>query len=764
MAKKSKKSKKRTLKKPPVVRLKGAAGWIAEQKVAFSEGKGHRASVLGGRLFEDDSLSEPVRQRFFAAGHEAHLRTLVANDEIDQSQSRAKKLLADYEWVGEFFALSFQLRFGIVEVEDERGWLDRLRAELVDVSDLCGVEALDLGKHAQSILDAWSLVESGDDAAALVLLKRVGRRSPLVDWRLFVQVLIAVGQRNLTEARSVIKRMLSGCPARTTAEAFVVAYEQNDGTYTRRIRKLINSAEDNEIALPTIEPLIRCVLADGRPALALALMTSAIGSLSFSPKLKFYIEAVDRMRSDGFSNRHIDIRMVTSERFHSALFDENGLKAIRDDVWSEKEMVRLWIYFFQQVKDRWDELLQSSTSWQIDMEEEDFLHPFIKDCRWITKKLPAFHEGYKFWIWLETTLKQESLRGIQAYIKAFPTDVDVLTLAVTLFGKAGEFKKAETCLSSLTQVGESADVLNTLRQWIIFKRVENAFEKDDITKVEKWGAAYSGQQFTERILVTFMRWRLATTSNKRKLGIELTELKSPWLVLFYATDHDVKLPKLPAGIKRSFTDDPSAVLRGFLHLFEREQALVVKRMTSALLNPLIKALNHPETSLDLFLPVLSALLFRMKNKTKIVSSMENENFLCQQLLAGGANDQALALALRVLIIFIWLDDDLREDKVERTMRVAWSLSTSNEVRALISRVTSQLKILPKTTLKKPATKKMIHAELKMQLKFKTFQILIDRYEQSFYDGPFNKKFESRSYIERIIEELEEMDRFEEEEG
>ncbi len=415
-------------------------------------------------------------------------------------------------------------------------------------------------------------------------------------------------------------------------------------------------------------------------------------------------------------------------------------------------MVRLWCRVFEQVQQRWSEIKYDLSEWELDMALEEFLLPFFADCHRLTQNLPAFHEAYQFWVWLEKEVKADVQDGMQAYVNAFPKDVDVLTLAIPCFAEAGAFSKAEKCLTSLKKAGASADAFHALQQGVVFHRVRVAFEDDAAARVEKWGATYSGKKFVERVQVAFMRWRLATKANKRKLGIELAELKSPWVVLFYAEECEwgFKLTQLPAAVKRSLADDPTAVLRGFLDLYEHDPALVVDNMTPVLYRTLIRSLNHSDASVVLFRPVLSALLLRMADPYEVVSQMDGAMGAFQALLAGCADDQAVALALRIRMMSIWSTNPLKEDKVDRCMRVAWTLAASVETRSLISRVNSKIPSVPKEILKKPATEKMIHAELKMHLKFADFRQMRERYEPP-YSGDLDA---SKSHIEKLIEKIE----------
>ena len=348
MAKKNKKNKGK--KKAPVAKQQDVAVLLREQQEAFSAGRGRRASVLGERIYQDTSVEELVRRRAFAAGHEAYLRELLSKGHAEQIQAKTGKLLKSEAWLADFWALSLQLRLGLVDELaarlDDRDWLNRLRAELVDLSDLCGIEAGGLGVQAQLVLEAWRKVEVGDGAGALECLQGVGRRSPLVDWRLFVQVLVLVKQGDRTGADAAVKRMLEGCPAQAAVEKLLQSVDESVGFYTRRLKGLEEMVEKGRVksaAYPKLAGLVKYALAEGRPGFALSVASTFGICIESQYEADRYFSQFERMKTQGFSLTHLYVRMAMIDSPHNGLLHPDLSQDIRGPEWSKPEAARCYV-------------------------------------------------------------------------------------------------------------------------------------------------------------------------------------------------------------------------------------------------------------------------------------------------------------------------------------------------------------------------------------------------------------------------------------
>ena len=756
MAKKKKKNKGK--KKVSSPKQQDAAVLLREQQEVLSAMRGRRASVLGERIFLDESVDESVRRRAFAAGHEAYLRELLAKGHESQARAKAEKLLKTDAWMSDFWALSLQVRLGLAVDLTEQSVLDRLRTELVDPSDLCGVVEGDLGVQAQAVLDAWSRVEASDCAGALEGLKVVGRRSPLVDWRLFVQGLVSIQQQDRTGADLAVKRMQRGCPAQRAAERLLVRVDEGVGFYGRRLKALEQEVDRGRLkpnAYPKLRGVVKRALAEGRPGLALAMTTTFAMTIESEFDADRYYSMFDREAADGFSLTHIYIRSAIVEHPEKALLHPQFSEDLRSSVWSKVEAARLWIRFFEQVRGRWAELQSDLDEWMLEDAVENLLEPLLADCRLLVPKLQDCRELYEFWIWAEKECKVGTHHGINAYLKAFPADPEVLALAVRRFAEEKDFKAAERWLGRLGKLKEAELLVESLRPVIQFHRIRNAFQLEDQAQVESLASVYSGQNVLETVQVAFMRWHLASKGERRKRGVELAALNVPWLVLFYGGIHCVS--KLPAAVTRSLKNDPDAVLRGFLEQLAFDASAVAEiGEYDVLCSTLGAALDHPDVSIDLLRPVFGGLIRYLDDGFYFVDTTDGCMGATRRLLKDSADQQALALIVRLWAIAAGLDESLDLDKAERSLRVAWTLSEQAETRQLISRVVSKLPGRPASSWKKPATEKMIKAELKMQGKFCDLGQAEARYTRAWHEpkktlNPFYGLNEAE--IEKVLERM-----------
>ena len=738
------KKKRKANRKKPVPKPQDAGVLMQEQREAIAAMRGRRASVLGERIHGDGSLDEPLRQRAFAVGHEAYLRELLAKGHGVQAKGKADKLLHQNGWMAGLWALSLQLRLGLVaELADcvaDRDWLVRLRAELVDPSDLCGIEAGGLGGQARCILDAWSLIEKGCDSEALERLKEIGRSSPLVDWRLFLQVLAKARRNAYDEAEAILPRMLAGCPARAAAERVLQTRAATmGGTYGRRIKALEQRVEKGVLKTadyPRLQALVKQALADNRPGLAMALAAAFLHSITTPQGANCCLSLFERISQRYFNLERLCIRQESAAAPREGLLQPDIMQDIRRVAWTEAELPRVWIRFFEQARRKWNEIVHDVDAWSHQEVRDNLLAPLLGDCRRLVGRLPDCREIYGFWVWAEQECN-EGTEAVQAYAEAFPDDPGVVAQAVLALAARNEFDLAESWLKQLP-----AERAAALRQSVLYYRIKQAFMEEDAERVEQLAAGYCGEPLLERMQVRFMRWRDAARAQKRKRGLELLAFGSPWLVLYcgIACDDGFRASALPAGVKRALADDPAAVVQGYLDLLHLDERAALALDDPELYEPLCRALDSPGVPTAALRAALVALILRHRDPEAI--AYESEGFIgaFKTLIdEGSADDQALATVLRIQAVY---EEGYSVDfeKAERSFRVAWSLAEHDETRRMVSRVFSACAQPLGKLPKKPATQKMIDAELRMQRKFKTVEKVRERYcfrVEPVWDGGFD---------------------------
>lgn len=727
---KRKKNKKKSGKPKGPKQQQDSGVLMREQKDVLAALRGRRASALGEKIYADETVPEMQRIRSLAVGHEAYLRDLLAQGHVQQAEGKARKLVQQAPRVAECWALSLQLRLGMAADVPARcedpDWLKRLRAELVDPEDLCGIETRGLGEQAQTLLNAWALIEQERDVEALEPLTRIGRRSPLVDWRLFLQVLVEARRNEYEKAATMLPRMLAGCPAHAAAEQVVLSRDAAGcGPYGRRLKALEERAASGALKradYSRVQTFVKKALADHRPGMATTVAASFTRFLSSQQSADSYFSLFARITNPHFSLERVFMRDELAQNPREGLLQPDIMDDVRRVSWDDSELPRVWIRLFEQVRRKWDEIILEVHPQDQDDLRHNLLGPLLEDCRRLSQVLPDCRELFEFWVWAERECRTGT-DAVQAYAEAFSDDEEVVANAIVVFAGQNWFDRAESWLKNLSEkrAGE-------LRQSVLYYRIRQAFMEEDTTRVDQLAAVYCGP-LLERIKVCVMRWRGASRAEKRKRGLELVAFESPWLVFYCAIrcENGFRAAALPAGLKRSLAEDSSAVVRGYLELLRIHEREALTLDEPDLDEVLCKALNTPGVPVELLRPTLLALIMRHKQSEEILYEADGFIGAFKTLVDDGtADDQALAIVLRMQAVYE-TGYSINFKKAERSFRVAWSLAEQDETRRMVSRIFTACRLPMGELPKKPATQKMIDAELKMQRKFRAVEQVNERY-------------------------------------
>ncbi len=213
---------------PTAVRAPEGSVLAAQLSEALKEGRLRRAVALARQLGEVEGIGEQ-QIALIADAYRRHLRELVERGHHAKAAGVFARLEADRpEWVRhlpEALRIELELRgtsaslLAAYETESgTRGVVDRcLPAVLEDVRALARhpllPESHELKRQAATIARAWQAVEAREPRAADLLreMKRaVGRRSPLVDWRLFVQAVADFYAGRAEETDQALRRVADG--------------------------------------------------------------------------------------------------------------------------------------------------------------------------------------------------------------------------------------------------------------------------------------------------------------------------------------------------------------------------------------------------------------------------------------------------------------------------------------------------------------------------------------------------------------------------
>lgn len=724
MAKKRKKNRK-TIKTQP----KNLECLVAEQKLALLELRGRRASRLGEQIFEDLSLIEELRVKALAVGYEAYLRELIARGHEDQARNRANKLLLNTPELKKYWALSLQLRWNLSQTHtDDKNWMVRLRSELVDPSDLLQLDVVGITEEAKTLIQAWEQIEEGRVSEALLGLKTIGRRSPLVDWRLFLQILIELHKGNPTGLESYVNRIQKGSPAHQLAlKAMGVDKSDNKGPVFKRLRALEARLIKEELPVgeyPKLQQELLWLLKENRPGLAITL-ASSIGAKLVEARergiqqdynINLMQNLLIKCSSRLFSTTRIFLRLVYDED-PAILFESDSLDDIVAESWSNAELACVWPEVFHQVTLEWLEIEKHNPQEDWEYIYDDFIDPLVKTCEKLTKRIPQCRELYEFWLWALNKRSFSQHPALVAYANAFPNDRDVLKRTALGLAAEGADKSHDLVFSRLKKL-YPAEQFENMEQTLLITKLRLAFRNKNLPEVHELAAAYSGSDLLEQIEVAFVLWRLSFRGKKAKLGAKLNDFKLPWLVFYVGCRLDPAFRErmLPAALKRSLSKDPDAVLLGLRKLIEVDESKVIGLMDMHLLDPIIHAAEHPKASIEPLRHLLPILLLRFEAADDLVWR-STSGFIrpFRTLLSGELNDQALAIGLRLMIPQL-ANYSIDKERSQQSFQVAWTLA-NEATRKIIYQVHNKCGFSQGQFPKETATPKMIAAELKMQGKF-----------------------------------------------
>ena len=323
MAKKKKNKKKNRQRhaKKEVAPAKPPEELEQQFEKALKELRGRRTSVLGEKIWTQSSMDEETRKSAFARGNEALLRELLEKNHAPQAEAKARKLLQAHPWQEAYWSLGLQLRLNLLEGVAEKlrvaDGLHRLRCELVDPADLLGIPDEALSGQARTVLHAWERVEAGAFAEGMELLRSIGRRSPLVDWRLFVQALASAMQQDLDGMQAALRRMQAGVPAQAAGVALercISPDRKRPGPFTRRLQALEEFMGNGRISLSGMVPLkkfIKFAVQQKRPSLALDVVVSSGVDPDDMIMGSRMVEIVQANASEGLSLLHFSIRILS---------------------------------------------------------------------------------------------------------------------------------------------------------------------------------------------------------------------------------------------------------------------------------------------------------------------------------------------------------------------------------------------------------------------------------------------------------------------
>jgi len=715
----SKRPKQKKANRKPVAATQGAGGCadtpatvLPELESAILQLRGRRSMVLARQLKTEGPVPAERREKLVAAAHEAYVRELLDGGHTGSARDHARSFAGKETGLCRFWALSLQVRLGLVEnletFAEDAAWRERLRLELVDPSDLADCPVVELSTDARAVSNAWQAADRGELQAARELLAGIGRRSLLVDWRLFVQASVAAREGNAEETAAALARIMPGSLAAHLGQALRACLHQD--------REALAGTElASQLASPPPE------LVDHAKALSDALLKSRGKSAVLNKSLKTLLVAL--LSAKRPSAAHLVLASACKDRLDTALLDaaygagfpashvhlcgaminlpkdewcSEYDKLLREPGWSPQErgMMRL-----EQAKDERQALESDACDYYGYDEDEDDedLESIQAWCREAAGYWPSLREIYATWRWAERLGRAH--HADTAETRAFPSDPQAWEHLVRRLAKLAKFKECGKALDSLAALPGTTEACKRLRDHIAFQMVCDAFNRQlPLATLQALASACTNVEPVERIGIAARLWLSAKgNAQKRRFGAELTDLGHPWLAAvscFQISDEDITVSKLPSKLKQALQANPAAVAGDFLFLVGYADRSRINWQSDTLLKPLLSALADPSVPPQAAHDALYDLLLGSWHDLGVdmITEFRAEVVaITARLLDSGEHPSSVAISAMAFRALLYdAAESNRDESFEsiavRLLRAARQLATDSQTRSIVREV------------------------------------------------------------------------------
>lgn len=746
---------------------------------AVFQGRGRRAVTLVSKLGADSSINDEKCTLLTAVAYEAYIRGLLTDNHYEKALSESTKFYKTNPNACNHWALSLQILMQLIPnvavALQNNDWRNQLRIELVDPHDLKNIDDIQIRQDATRIIDAWSLIDSGGYGDARKLLSNIGRHSLLVDWRLFLHGYLAAIEGNNNEVAVATKRIMNGTPAAVLLSEMIAcrdgdeiklnnsmiatSIQSGNENFAELSQKFSAEYEKNGITNKLLGPftyLAQSLFSTKRMDALACLICSIFTKIQDNEHARPFMKSLVAMGVN--PDRAIQ---YTFYLFSKSDWPSEIEYIYKSNIWTRHERAVLLLVSAQirqyEFKDDCDENYPCLDDIMKDDIEE--LNLIGKTCARCAESWPELRAIYEIWNWVEG--KNGGVRAVKAEARAFPDDISVLSRLTKKLADKYDFKFADRTIEKLAKLpGGNAEV-DILQQYIIYSHVKKYFDKNNGKEVKKWADAYKGNNFFERVDIAVRMWLMATNKKeKRKCGIEMDKLDSPWLVFFFCAqlnETNMTEAKLPASIRKSLKNSPLSVLTGFMDLAKWSGRTELDEFTTGLVKVIFNALNDKRiVQTDIIIQVLYELVMRDWHDLYYqIFYTYQEQFLgaTHRLLSNDDNSPAVVYAL-VFRMYLHAGDYLntaKERVLEELLEVADSLASDSQTKTIVTeaKYNFDIPIYQKADLTKKRIKKVLKRERSIATS-KDFILLSNKL--GYFERPnsnFNNQFPD--IIKRLME-------------
>ncbi len=724
---------------------------LDQLRSAIAAMRGRRAVALTERLDGTTDISKIEWTRLCAIARETRIRELFDDDHPREAIESAKAALKREPAYLDHWSLGIQLRCGLIPDIEARlqddVWRQRLRREIVSPFDAAGIAAGELGADAEHLLAAWDAASDRREDVALERLKAIGRRSILVDWRLFVQVLAHAQNADPDRADDTFKRIdPNSCAHRLAALALATARSEpasagiqdkitdqlSDGDPVSGLRNLACRIrrEGIEPCVDDVARLARVFHGQCRPGLTATLLATCAHSLTDDDERESFLRQMNRRTPESWRAR---FRLEYGSHGATRLFPGDAHSWVGEAKASPAmERALILTIAARTTRDEWpgfqDDGAAHENPWGRDTKPPLTEYDEMQVCSMLDQTRKAVHlwpqllEAYDLWEWAENRQGSDTCKAAIARAEEFPDREDSWERLATAATRCRRTDLFNMAIERLTAFPGAADRCERLRQDNRFHGIVAAYSQNRKDEARTEIALYQTDNPMRRAMIGLIDSMTASNADDTSAAVRRLEaMRTPLIVLMAAEElcADTALNVLPRELRKALDDDPVAVVEDFRVLFAAFNGLPPMTTNSmaflmrALCNRLVPIESAIDTIFDIIVDPWE------QEMDDLVWDWFNDGLfmVSDRLLSSDDPDiQSQGLMIRAFLVDL-TDADLDETMLERAqikvMGAALYFITSETAKQRWETIVRECDLIQKKNIRK-ASRAMAEKLLKAQ--------------------------------------------------
>lgn len=445
-----------------------------------------------------------------------------------------------------------------------------------------------LKTQAQSILNAWEMIDAGNDDNVASTLNKVGRHSPFRAWRLLLQALSAYYRND----QLTLKKNLSRLPENSAIQSLADHLQQLESGDNHL------AADQSAVLMFSLKGSRRYELMMAEKMLTTRQFKTAVNKINIISK-NFEAEGQFQLACEISSMVNCgNLRSIPSQRYFIALRKANReedpnerrcmLESVFRDITTKTPLIddidyavlltkiaKLWYKFH--LSSGYEFVTCGGDPTWTPCEESDIERLcagcVIKQAKSICQQALSYYpleKSYQLYVnIMELDPKLEGMAPVlHAWLKDFPSSITALQRSLELFIKLGNWSEAESMLKKVREKVGNSQALQDRRFDLATREALSLCVAGNNTLLAVNALLDSVQNQTgwKQVLLDTIRWRACGSDKKTKQqhGILLAQYNSPYLIFYFCRTATPKFRKqhLPKPVLKQLSSTGEAVLSG----------------------------------------------------------------------------------------------------------------------------------------------------------------------------------------------------------